>query len=197
MDGCLRGGARAAGLAAVAAGGDAVLALERLGEGELGAVAGTGGDGRQRRVALLEQAAGRGHPPAREVAQRRFADDGGATRPAPGTSLPASVTGATESLTRALALELAPVRVNAVRPGPVRSAMWTNTVPDPQAVYDDFAGRSPLARVAKPEEIALAYLFLMSSPATTRVDPHQRRRHRAGVSGAVAWSQRTVRDKRS
>jgi NAD(P)-dependent dehydrogenase (short-subunit alcohol dehydrogenase family) len=79
----------------------------------------------------------------------------------------ASVSGATEALTRALALELAPVRVNAVRPGPVRSSMWTDTVPDPQTVYDDFAGRSPLARVAGPDEIAAAYAFLMSSPNTT------------------------------
>jgi NAD(P)-dependent dehydrogenase (short-subunit alcohol dehydrogenase family) len=40
-------------------------------------------------------------------------------------------------------------------------------VPDPQAVSDDFASRSPLARVAEPEEIAAAYVFLMASPNTT------------------------------
>jgi NAD(P)-dependent dehydrogenase (short-subunit alcohol dehydrogenase family) len=45
--------------------------------------------------------------------------------------------------------------------------MWTDTVPDPQAIYDDFAGRSPLARLAEPEEVAAAYLFLMSSHNTT------------------------------
>jgi NAD(P)-dependent dehydrogenase (short-subunit alcohol dehydrogenase family) len=77
------------------------------------------------------------------------------------------VTGATEALTRALALELAPVRVNAVRPGPVRSSMWTDTVPDPEAVYDDFASRSPLGRIAEPEDIAAAYIFLMTSSNTT------------------------------
>ncbi len=90
-----------------------------------------------------------------------------ATRPAAGSSLPASVTGATEALTRALALELAPVRVNAVRPGAVRSGMWTGTVPDPETVYADFASRSPLARVAEPEDIAAAYVFLMTSSNTT------------------------------
>jgi NAD(P)-dependent dehydrogenase (short-subunit alcohol dehydrogenase family) len=68
---------------------------------------------------------------------------------------------------RALALELAPVRVNAVRPGAVRSGMWTDTVPDPETVYADFASRSPLARVAEPEDIAAAYVFLMTSSNTT------------------------------
>jgi len=90
-----------------------------------------------------------------------------AARPAPGTALPASVTGAIESLTRALAVELAPIRVNAVRPGPVRSEMWAATVPDPQVVYDDFSGRIPMRRIAEPDEIAAAYLYLMENPFTT------------------------------
>ena len=38
-------------------------------------------------------------------------------RPAPGAALAASGAGAIEGLTRGLAVELAPIRVNAVRPG--------------------------------------------------------------------------------
>src|SRR5258708_24740645 len=48
-----------------------------------------------------------------------------ALRPALGWSLVASVCGAMEALTRALAVELAPIRVNLVRPGLVRSPLWS------------------------------------------------------------------------
>ncbi|MGC2642241.1 MAG: SDR family oxidoreductase, partial [Pseudolabrys sp.] len=48
-------------------------------------------------------------------------------RPRPGAAIVGAVNGALESLTRGLALELAPVRVNAVSPGtidtPIRSSM--------------------------------------------------------------------------
>jgi len=48
-------------------------------------------------------------------------------RPRPGVAIVAAVNGALESLTRALALELAPIRVNAVSPGtidtPLRASM--------------------------------------------------------------------------
>jgi NAD(P)-dependent dehydrogenase (short-subunit alcohol dehydrogenase family) len=92
-----------------------------------------------------------------------------ATRPDPGTSMPAAVTGAVESLTRALAVELAPagIRVNTVRPGPVRTGLWDGTVPDPQAVYDDFSARIPAGRVGEPGEIAAAFSYLMTSQFTT------------------------------
>jgi NAD(P)-dependent dehydrogenase (short-subunit alcohol dehydrogenase family) len=89
-----------------------------------------------------------------------------ATRPAHGASVPASVAGAIEALTRALAIELSPVRVNAVRPGPVRTDMWASTVPEPQALYEQFAAELPVKRVAEASEIAAAYTYLMetSSP---------------------------------
>jgi NAD(P)-dependent dehydrogenase (short-subunit alcohol dehydrogenase family) len=41
------------------------------------------------------------------------------SRPMPGTAMTASLAGAIEGLTRALELELAPLRVNAIAPGPV------------------------------------------------------------------------------
>lgn len=47
-------------------------------------------------------------------------------RPGPGWAVAASICGAVESLTRALAVELAPVRVNAVAPGVVRSPLWAS-----------------------------------------------------------------------
>ncbi|MGF6887125.1 NAD(P)-dependent dehydrogenase (short-subunit alcohol dehydrogenase family) [Nocardia sp. GAS34] len=38
---------------------------------------------------------------------------------------------------------------------------------DPQAVYDDFSGRIPAARIADPDEIASAYAYLIDSHFTT------------------------------
>jgi NAD(P)-dependent dehydrogenase (short-subunit alcohol dehydrogenase family) len=43
-----------------------------------------------------------------------------------GRVVAASVRGTTEALTRALAVELAPIRVNAASPGVVRTNLWQN-----------------------------------------------------------------------
>ena len=50
-------------------------------------------------------------------------------RPQSGWVIAASVCGTIESLTRALAIELAPIRVNAVSPGVVRTNLWQNMIP--------------------------------------------------------------------
>jgi NAD(P)-dependent dehydrogenase (short-subunit alcohol dehydrogenase family) len=47
-------------------------------------------------------------------------------RPRKGSVIAASVCGTIEALTRALAVELAPIRVNAVSPGVVRTNLWQN-----------------------------------------------------------------------
>ena len=49
-------------------------------------------------------------------------------RPAPGGALAASGASAIEGLTRGLAVELAPIRVNAVRPGVIRTPMWARSL---------------------------------------------------------------------
>jgi NAD(P)-dependent dehydrogenase (short-subunit alcohol dehydrogenase family) len=90
------------------------------------------------------------------------------TRPSAGWAIGASVCGAMESLARALAVELAPVRVNAVSPGFVRTPLW-NPIPEAEreALFRD-AGRKLLTgRVGEAREIAEAYCFLMENPFTT------------------------------
>jgi len=47
-------------------------------------------------------------------------------RPQKGWTMAASICGAMEALTRALAMELAPIRVNAVCPGVVKSELWSD-----------------------------------------------------------------------
>ncbi|MEU3188180.1 SDR family oxidoreductase [Streptomyces sp. NPDC006923] len=91
-----------------------------------------------------------------------------ADRPGPGWALGASVCGAMNSFTRAMALELAPVRVNAVAPGVTRSPLWSGmSEADREAMYDDLGGALPVGRVGEVEDAAAAYLYCMTQPYTT------------------------------
>jgi len=73
------------------------------------------------------------------------------------------------SLTRSAALELAPdVRVNAVAPGMTEGPMmdaWIAAQPDPEAFARERVASVPQQRMAKPEEVATAVLFLASDEA--------------------------------
>ncbi|HEY3889096.1 MAG TPA: SDR family oxidoreductase [Caulobacteraceae bacterium] len=87
-----------------------------------------------------------------------------AHRPRKGAPVSTAMLGAIESLTQALAVELAPVRVNAVCPGLV---MTERSSAMPEAVLKRFTARLPLARGAEPAEVAEAYLYLMRGGYTT------------------------------
>ena len=91
-----------------------------------------------------------------------------ADRPGPGWSVSASICGAMDSLVRALAVELAPLRVNAVKPGVVRSPLWSDQSPeDEQALYDETARNLPVGRVGEVTDIAAAYVYLMNQGYAT------------------------------
>ncbi|MDR7426175.1 MAG: SDR family oxidoreductase [Armatimonadota bacterium] len=70
------------------------------------------------------------------------------------------------ALTRTLAVEWAPlgIRVNAIAPGLVWTAMTADLRQDP-AVYADVLRRIPVGRFATPEEIAPTVVFLASDDA--------------------------------
>src|ERR1700723_3117512 len=83
-------------------------------------------------------------------------------RPHKGWTVAASVCGTIEALTRALAVELAPIRINAVCPGVVRTNLWQNMNADAREHLYESVGKSLLVgRVGEACEIARAYLFLM------------------------------------
>jgi NAD(P)-dependent dehydrogenase (short-subunit alcohol dehydrogenase family) len=83
-------------------------------------------------------------------------------RPRKGWVVAASVCGAIEALTRALAVELAPIRVNAVCPGVVRTNLWHNmAAAEREQLYESVGNSLPVGRVGEPHDIAQAYLFLM------------------------------------
>ena len=89
-------------------------------------------------------------------------------RPQSGWTIAASVCGTIEALTRALAVELAPIRVNAVSPGVVRTNLWQNMNPTERELLYESVGKSlPVGRVGEASEIAQAYLFLMQEGFAT------------------------------
>lgn len=91
-----------------------------------------------------------------------------AVRPAPGAALAAGSAAAIEGLTRGLAVELAPVRVNAVRPGAIRTPLW-DPVPEGRraALFAALAERTLAKAVGEPDQVAAAHLYLMGNGFVT------------------------------
>lgn len=89
-------------------------------------------------------------------------------RPRPNSAIISAANGALESLARALALELAPVRVNAVSPGvidtPIRAAM-------PEAARKEMLAKTaaalPVGRVGMAEDIAQQIASFMNNGFAT------------------------------
>jgi NAD(P)-dependent dehydrogenase (short-subunit alcohol dehydrogenase family) len=89
-------------------------------------------------------------------------------RPLPQSSIRAAVNSAVEGLTRALAVELAPIRVNAVSPGPVDTPLHDHLPKERRdALFEAVAASLPVRRIGKPEEIAHTVLYLMTNGFTT------------------------------
>lgn len=90
------------------------------------------------------------------------------TRPGAGWAVASSLCGATTSLAGALAVELAPIRVNVVEPGIVRSPLWSGmSVEDQQAMYRQQAELLPVGRVGEVHDVARAFLYSMTQSFMT------------------------------
>jgi NAD(P)-dependent dehydrogenase (short-subunit alcohol dehydrogenase family) len=89
-------------------------------------------------------------------------------RPTPGWAVAAGTSGTIEAFGRALAVELAPIRVNVVSPGTVRTALWSS-MPEPvrEAYYAHTADSNLTGTVSTPDEAAETYRFLMDQPFVT------------------------------
>jgi NAD(P)-dependent dehydrogenase (short-subunit alcohol dehydrogenase family) len=86
----------------------------------------------------------------------------------PGISAYTASKGALVQLTRTLALEAIEhgVRVNAVGSGDVVTNIWAGKMKDGQSFLADHAGKAPIGRAARPEEIAEVVAFLASDRAS-------------------------------
>jgi NAD(P)-dependent dehydrogenase (short-subunit alcohol dehydrogenase family) len=102
-----------------------------------------------------------------------------AYRPAARGSVVAAVNAAQEGLVRALAIELAPIRVNAVSPGWVNTSIWSFVAGDRKDdMLSAMARRLPVGRVGEPDDIADAIGFLMGNTFTTGTILHVEGGHR-------------------
>ena len=91
-----------------------------------------------------------------------------AYRPAPRGSVVAGVNGALASLAYALAVELAPIRVNVVSPGWVDTPIWQQVAgAEASARLDAMAQKLPVGRIGRPEDIADGIRFLMRNGFAT------------------------------
>jgi len=109
-----------------------------------------------------------GAPHVRPGGSLIFTSGIAARRPSPGGAVIAAVNGALESLARALALELAPMRVNVVSPGWVDTPVWDSIAGDrKKTLQAQMAQRLPVKRIGRVEDIAEAVLFLVRNTFTT------------------------------
>lgn len=91
-----------------------------------------------------------------------------ATRPISVGAVMAGAVAAIEAITTALALELTPVRVNAVAPGMVDTPLLERLLGDDKhQVFVRTAADLPAKRVGAPDDVAQAVLFLMTNSFTT------------------------------
>lgn len=89
-------------------------------------------------------------------------------RPYPGSVTVSTVNGGVVGLVNALALELAPIRVNALHPGIVgNSPFWAGK---PEGVIDGYVSRTPTGRLARMEEIVDGVDFLLENRAVNATD---------------------------
>jgi NAD(P)-dependent dehydrogenase (short-subunit alcohol dehydrogenase family) len=91
-----------------------------------------------------------------------------AYRPGPGGSVVAAANGALEALARALALELAPIRVNVVSPGWIDTPIWDTLAGTGKAErLAAMARRLPAGRTGQPYDVAQAFDALLRNDFIT------------------------------
>jgi NAD(P)-dependent dehydrogenase (short-subunit alcohol dehydrogenase family) len=89
-------------------------------------------------------------------------------RPYPGSTTVTTVNGGVEGLVRTLAVQLAPVRVNAIHPGIVGDTPeWAGK---PAKLLESVRERTPLGRLVMTEDIVDASIFLLENGAVNGVN---------------------------
>jgi len=86
----------------------------------------------------------------------------------PGTVALAAVNGGLEAAVRPLAVELAPVRVNAVSPGVIDTSWWAGLTEEQRAAqFAAVAEATPVGRVGRPDDVARAVEYLVHADFVT------------------------------
>jgi NAD(P)-dependent dehydrogenase (short-subunit alcohol dehydrogenase family) len=86
----------------------------------------------------------------------------------PGTTALAAANGALEAIVPPLAVELAPLRINAVSPGVIDTPWWAGMPEDQRRAYFDAAAAiTPVRRVGRAEDVADAIAYLAGATFVT------------------------------
>ncbi|GLU57333.1 SDR family oxidoreductase [Dyadobacter frigoris] len=89
-------------------------------------------------------------------------------RPSKGWALGASICAAMEGFARAMAVELAPIRVNIVSPGVVKTELWGGmSESDRETMYTNIGNALPVKRVGEAEDIAKTFVYLLEQQYCT------------------------------
>jgi NAD(P)-dependent dehydrogenase (short-subunit alcohol dehydrogenase family) len=93
-----------------------------------------------------------------------FISAGSAGAPYAGAAGLAAINGALEAMVPALAVELKPIRVNAVSPGVIDTPWW-NGLPeqDRKALFAQYGAASPVGRIGVPDDVARAIVSVISN----------------------------------
>jgi NAD(P)-dependent dehydrogenase (short-subunit alcohol dehydrogenase family) len=86
------------------------------------------------------------------------------SRPAADAVVTSAMHAAVEALAKGLALELAPLRVNAVAPGLVDTPAWGESR---DQVAEWASGKLPVGRIGRPEDVAQTVMMLMTNDFIT------------------------------
>jgi NAD(P)-dependent dehydrogenase (short-subunit alcohol dehydrogenase family) len=120
-----------------------------------------------------------GAPRLRAGGSLTFTSGIAAYRPAAGGAVVAAVNGALESLTYALALELAPTRVNVISPGwVVDTTFWERAGEEGAERLRTMAERLPVRRNGRPDDVVEAFLAVLRNGFVTGTVLHVDGGHR-------------------
>ena len=91
-------------------------------------------------------------------------------RPSPERVVMATANAAVAALAEALAVELAPIRVNALSPGIIDSGAWDG--PGKESFFEGVAAKNPARRVGQPADVSAAAIAALSNPFITGTTLH-------------------------
>jgi NAD(P)-dependent dehydrogenase (short-subunit alcohol dehydrogenase family) len=107
-------------------------------------------------------------PPKMDGGSITICTGAGVARPRAGAAIVAAACAGSELMAQAMAIELAPIRINVIRPGIIDTPLLDRmSGGNREAVIEMLSKRTPAKRAGQPEEIAHGIEFLMTNEFVT------------------------------